>query len=84
VLADGAVVLDVKQSRPGRGVYVHPNAGCYSRMLEVRFWERAFRQVKGERWDESIRTCMEMVRALSGDDQKDDRSENGKKKPVRL
>lgn len=35
------VVFDQRQTEEGRGVYVHATPECFSRLTEVRLWERS-------------------------------------------
>lgn len=47
------VVFDEKQTEPGRGVYVHPSSECFSRLTEVKLWERALSK-RGKRVDREV------------------------------
>ena len=44
VLVDGALVLDERAVMPGRGAWVHPEPGCYTRASQRGGFSRAFRQ----------------------------------------
>ena len=35
------MVFDSKQTMPGRGVYCHQTAACFSRLTEAKLWGRA-------------------------------------------
>ena len=43
VAADGSVEVDVRRIRPGRGAYVHADAGCVERAVKRRTFGRALR-----------------------------------------
>jgi predicted RNA-binding protein YlxR (DUF448 family) len=84
VLADEVVVFDEHHILPGRGAYVHPVAVCWSRMGDIRLWERAFRTARGTGWRESIGACMEIAREQSGEADIAPSVQKKGRKPVRL
>ncbi len=47
VLRGKALVLDERQSLPGRGGYVHPSVECVSKMAQPAKWDRALRAGPG-------------------------------------
>jgi len=55
--ADGAAGVDRTGRAPGRGAYVHPNAGCLETARKRRALERSLRATVGpEVWAELVRT----------------------------
>ena len=43
VVADGALVVDLRGRRPGRGAWLHPDPDCLARALARRAFPRALR-----------------------------------------
>ncbi len=54
VLIDGRIAWDRLHQFPGRGAYVHPSAGCWSKSANLAKWEAAFRQARGSLDKESL------------------------------
>jgi predicted RNA-binding protein YlxR (DUF448 family) len=40
----GHLKLDTLQKAPGRGVYLHAQAICLSKMFETKLWERSLKR----------------------------------------
>jgi len=61
VMADAGLEWDPRHNKPGRGAYLHPQVGCWSRMSEVNRWRHALRcgEALGR---ESLVAAMDAVR----------------------
>lgn len=60
---DGAVSLDFKGKKPGRGAYVCPNSQCLKKAIKAKALERAFSSQIPE---EVYRTLEEEMEARNG------------------
>jgi predicted RNA-binding protein YlxR (DUF448 family) len=61
---EGRMVFDRSQTLFGRGLYVHATLGCFSRLTDVRLWERALGRVRMPLNKENILAIIDDARSF--------------------
>jgi predicted RNA-binding protein YlxR (DUF448 family) len=62
VWRNGGVEVDIEQSLPGRGAYIHARLDCINKLSAPKIWEKAFKLGKGEVSKELLNNMLNILR----------------------